>query len=57
MAADPVVKYMAKADLGKSIKSAKESMEKAAKELNFIDAARYRDEMFALIEMMEKKGK
>lgn len=57
MAADPVVKYMAKADLEKSIKSAKESMEKAAKELNFIDAARYRDEMFALIEMMEKKGK
>lgn len=57
IAADPIVGYMSKADIQKSIQLAKDNMEKAAKELNFIEAAKYRDEMFALMEAMDKKQK
>ena len=56
VAADPVLSYMSKNDIQKSIQLAKDSMEKAAKELNFIEAAKYRDEMFALIELSNKKS-
>lgn len=48
MAADPVVSYMSKEQLEKSIKKTKSDMEKAAKALDFIEAARLRDEMYAL---------
>ncbi len=54
-AADPVVQYMSKEQLVKAIEKAKKSMEKEAKELNFIEAARYRDEMYALQKMLEGK--
>ncbi|MGE0079173.1 MAG: excinuclease ABC subunit UvrB [Bacteroidales bacterium] len=54
-AADPVVQYMTKDQLVKAIEKAKKSMEKEAKELNFIEAARYRDEMYALQKMLEGK--
>lgn len=47
-AAEPVVKYMSRDELLKAINNAKRLMEKAAKELNFTDAARYRDEMLEL---------
>ncbi len=55
VAADPVVKYMDKKALEKAIEKNKLSMEKAAKELNFKEAARLRDEMFALQELLNKK--
>jgi len=55
-AADPVVQYMSKAQLVKAIEKAKKSMEKEAKELNFIEAARYRDEMYALQKMLDGKS-
>ena len=42
--------------LKRSITKTKRNMEKAAKELDFIEAARYRDELFAL-EKILKKGK
>ena len=48
MAADPVFEYMSKDQLQKSIKKVKGDMEKAAKALDFIEAARLRDEMFVL---------
>ena len=54
-AADPVVQYMSKEQLVKAIDKAKKSMEKEAKELNFIEAARYRDEMYALQKMLDGK--
>lgn len=54
-AADPVVQYMSKEQLVKAIEKAKKSMEKEAKELNFIEAARYRDEMFALQKILDRK--
>lgn len=48
LAADPVLKYMGKDEIKKLISSTKKNMEKAAKELDFIEAARLRDEMFEL---------
>jgi len=51
LAADPVIEYMSKEQLSKTIQKLKKDMEKAAKELDFIEAARLRDEMF----LLEKK--
>ena len=48
LAADPVVQYMSLEQLEKSITHTRKQMEKAAKELDFIEAARLRDELFAL---------
>ena len=55
IAADPIVQYMDKIALEKAIEKTKLQMEKAAKELNFPEAARLRDEMFALQELAKKK--
>jgi excinuclease ABC subunit B len=55
LAADPVVQYMTSEQIEKSIAQTKKQMEKAAKELDFIEAARLRDEMFALQEMLNLK--
>ncbi|MFW5792814.1 MAG: excinuclease ABC subunit UvrB [Bacteroidota bacterium] len=55
IAADPVVKYMSKDQLQKSINKTKKEMEKAAKELDFIEAARLRDEMLALEDLLSNK--
>jgi excinuclease ABC subunit B len=55
IAADPVVKYMGRAELEKAIEKAKKQMEKAAKELDFIEAARFRDEMYAYQELLKKQ--
>lgn len=46
VAADPVVQYMNKDQLQKQINLTRKAMEKAVKELDFIEAARLRDEMF-----------
>jgi excinuclease ABC subunit B len=54
IAADPVVKYMGKPELEKAIDKAKKQMEKAAKELDFIEAAHFRDEMYAFQELLTK---
>lgn len=48
IAADPVVKYMSIEQLDKTINYTRKQMEKAAKELDFIEAARLRDELYAL---------
>ncbi|MGE5317421.1 MAG: excinuclease ABC subunit UvrB [Chloroflexota bacterium] len=50
IAADPVIQYMNVDQLEKLIVKTRKSMEKAAKELDFIEAARLRDEMYALQE-------
>ena len=41
--------------LEKAILKAKKSMEAAAKKLDFMEAARYRDEMLELTKLLEKK--
>jgi excinuclease ABC subunit B len=55
VAADPVIQYMGKAELEKAIVKVKKEMEKCAKELDFIQAAQYRDEMFKLKEILLSK--
>jgi excinuclease ABC subunit B len=55
VAADPVVRYMSREALEKAMENAKKSMEKAASELNFIEAARYRDEMLGYQEILNNK--
>jgi excinuclease ABC subunit B len=55
IAADPVVRYMNREALEKAMDTAKKSMEKAASELNFIEAARYRDEMLAYKDILNEK--
>ncbi len=54
IAADPVVQYMNNGALEKAIEQTRKKMEKAAEELNFIEAAQYRDEMNKLKELLEK---
>lgn len=48
IAADPVISYMSKDDLQKLINKTQKNMEKAAKDLDFIEAARLRDELLEL---------
>lgn len=48
IAADPILNYMTADELDKSIKFTRKQMEKAAKDLDFIEAARLRDELFGL---------
>lgn len=55
VAADPVIKYMSETQLKEAISKTERSMQKAVKELDFIEAARLRDEMYVLKEMVEKK--
>jgi excinuclease ABC subunit B len=55
VAADPVVKYMNSEALEKAIEKAKKSMEKAASELDFVEAARFRDEMADLQNLLSRK--
>ncbi len=53
MAADPVVQYMSAEQLAKAIKKSKQSMARAVKELDFIEAARYRDEINEYNKLLE----
>lgn len=51
IAADPVVKYMSQDELKKMMENTRKQMEKAAKDLDFIEAARLRDELKELENM------
>ena len=53
VAADPVVQYMGKNDLEKLIAETQKKMERAAKDLDFLEAARYRDELLQLKERVK----
>lgn len=55
IAADPVVQYMTKPELQKALDKARKDMQKAAKEMDFLLAARLRDEMFALEKVFEER--
>ena len=56
IAADPVVQYMSKEGLEKSIAKTKKSMQKSAKELDFLQAAQFRDEMYKLEKLLKEKS-
>jgi excinuclease ABC subunit B len=55
VAADPVIRYMTKEKLQKLVAKTRKSMESAVKELDFLEAARFRDELFALEKLLESK--
>ncbi|MEM9981517.1 MAG: UvrB/UvrC motif-containing protein, partial [Bacteroidota bacterium] len=55
VAADPVVSYMTKEELEKLIKQTQKDMEKAAKDLDFIEAARLRDELADLKKLVNNR--
>ena len=55
IAADPVVAYMSKDQLIKLEKETRRRMEQAAKDLDFMEAARLRDEMLEVQKMLGKK--
>ncbi len=57
LAADPVMAYMTKPEIEKQIKRTQKNMEKAAKELDFIIAAKFRDELAELKKMLEGVAK
>jgi excinuclease ABC subunit B len=54
-AADPVVQYMSKEELHKAIARTRKAMDAAAKAFDFAEAARLRDEMFALEKVLASK--
>ena len=54
-AADPIVRKMSTAELKKSIENTEALMKQAAKNLDFMQAAQYRDEMSRLQAMLEEK--
>lgn len=55
VAADPIVQYMTKPALEKAIAKTKKAMQEAAKKLEFIEAAQYRDELIKLEEVLKAK--
>jgi excinuclease ABC subunit B len=55
MAADPIVQFMTKPEMQKSIDKTRKDMAKAAKEMDFLMAARLRDEMFAMEKVFEER--
>ncbi len=55
LAADPVVQYMDKDQLRKAINRTRKQMEKAAKELDFMEAAAHRDELYALEKVFNER--
>lgn len=55
LAADPVVAYLSNEDLHKMAERTRKSMEKAAKELEFMEAAKLRDEYLAIQKMIEER--
>lgn len=54
-AADPIIKRMSKEELRKSIENTTQLMKQAAKDLDFLQAAQYRDEIIRLQGMLEEK--
>lgn len=54
-AADPIVQYMTKPQMEKTIERTRRLMQEAAKKLEFIEAAQYRDELLKLEDMMKER--
>lgn len=54
--ADPVIDYMNRDQLEKSIERTRRQMQEAAKKLDFIQAAQFRDEMLRMEELLKSKS-
>lgn len=57
IAADPVLQYLGEKELKKAIDTVRKKMEKAAKEMDFLEAAKLRDEMFSLEKIFDERFK
>jgi excinuclease ABC subunit B len=57
IATDPVLEHMSKAQLEKAIATTKRRMLEASKNLDFLQAAQYRDEMLRLEDMLQHSQK
>ena len=55
VAADPVVQYMSKPQMEKAIERVRKQMQEAAKKLEFIEAAQYRDELLKMEDIMKER--
>ncbi len=55
LVADPVMEYLTKPQVEKSIADTKKKMLQAAKNMEFLEAARLRDEMYAMEKLMGEK--
>ncbi len=55
LAADPVMAYLSREELTKMADRTRKAMEKAAKELEFMEAAKLRDELMAIQKLLEAK--
>lgn len=55
MAADPVMEYMSVPQLEKSIQRTKKMMQEAARKLDFVQAAQFRDEMLRMENILQSK--
>ena len=55
IAADPIVQYMSKQQMEKAIERARKLMQEAAKKLEFIEAAQYRDELLKLEDQLKER--
>ncbi|MBE6273828.1 MAG: excinuclease ABC subunit UvrB [Bacteroidaceae bacterium] len=55
IAADPVVQYMSKPQMEKAIERIRKQMQEAAKKLEFIEAAQYRDELLHLEDIFKER--
>lgn len=55
LAADPIVQYMTKPQMQKSIDRTRKLMKEAAKKLEFIEAVQYRDELLKLEDLLKQK--
>ena len=55
IAADPVVQYMTKPQMEKAIERTRKQMQEAAKKLEFIEAAQYRDELLRLEDILKER--
>ena len=53
--ADPIVEYMSREQLEKSIERTRKLMKEAADKMEYIEAAQYREEMMKLQELLKKK--
>ena len=55
VAADPVVQYMSNNDKKKAVERLRVQMIEAAKRMDFIEAAQYRDELLALEQTIKEE--
>ena len=57
IAAEPVIQYMSRSQLEKTIERTRKAMQEAAKKMEFIEAAQLRDELIKLEDLLKEKFK